>query len=56
MASTTVTSLLAKTRTSQYEFQHDSIHFFKKMNLGSQFKKKQYVKISEFPKYVEEDL
>jgi hypothetical protein len=28
----------------------------KKFNLGSQFKKKQCVQISEFPKYVEEDL
>jgi hypothetical protein len=34
MAPTTMTSLLAKTRTSQYEFQHDSIHFFKKIQLG----------------------
>jgi hypothetical protein len=34
MAPTTMTSLLAKTWTSQYELQHDSIYLCKKIQLG----------------------
>jgi hypothetical protein len=37
MAPTTMTSLLAKTWTSQYEFQYDLIYLCKKFNLDSQF-------------------